>query len=113
MQATQANPRDVEVKSNLGMAEMKVGKLNEAVTAFLLALQLDPRRSNTWEPLAETLDGMKMHDEAHDALLLTYEFSSNKQHTMDFFRSRSAEDGVDKSLRATYSRAVAKLQSGY
>ncbi|WP_228124830.1 tetratricopeptide repeat protein [Candidatus Methylospira mobilis] len=51
--ALKENPRDAELEANLGSALTEAGRAGEAVTPFLSSLQLDPRRSWTWAPLAE------------------------------------------------------------
>lgn len=113
IQAAQVNPRDAEVQSNLGLAYVRAGKPNEAVNTLISALKLDPRRSSAWAPLAEAYDQTQMPDAAYAALLLAYEFSGNKQKTMDFFRARSSAAGVGESLRIAYSHALKTAESGY
>lgn len=112
-QGAHANPRDVEIRANLGLAYVRLENPSEAVTALVAALQLDPRRANAWGTLAVAMDQVKMHEMALEALLLTYEFSGNKQKTIEFFRSRITADDVSESLRKTYVAALKTVESGY
>ena len=112
-QAAQANPQDVEIRANLGLAYARLDNANEAVNALIAALQLDPRRANAWATLAVAMDQAQLPETVQAALLLTYEFSGNKQKTIEFFRSRTTADGVSESLRNAYAVALKTVESGY
>lgn len=112
-QASVTDPRDAEIKSNLGLAFVKMGRTAEAFTALAESLEIDPQRSAAWAPLAEALDQERMRNESFSALLLTYEFSSNRTRTLSFFRSRIEDPAVSESLRATYTKALQTIEAGY
>ena len=111
--ASRTDPRDAEIKSNLGLALVKMGKGTEATKALLSALELDPRRSSAWAPMAEALDLQQLDAQALQSLMLAYEFSGNKQKTVDYFRARSEAPGLTDKQHALYAKALATAEAGY
>jgi tetratricopeptide (TPR) repeat protein len=113
--ADQLNPSDAEVKSNLGLTYVKLGKSKEAISMLIQSLELDPRRSSAWAPMAEALSQAQLPDHALAALLLTYEFSGNKQKTADYFRSRlmASDQPSGDGLRTAFEQAVKIVEAGY
>lgn len=112
-QAAAANPSDAEVQSNLGLALVRAGQPQEAVAPLIHSLQIDPRRSNAWAPFAEAMDKIGRPNYAHAALLLVYEFSGNRQKTIDFFRARIETQEVSETMRAAYGNAIRTVEVGY
>ena len=112
-QASRTDPRDAEIKSNLGLALVKRGKGTEATMALLSALELDPRRSSAWAPMAEALELQQLDAQALQSLMLAYEFSGNKQKTVDYFRARSEAPGLTDKQHALYAKALATAEAGY
>lgn len=105
LQARGLDSRDVEIQANLGWAYVLTSKPFEAKQALVSALLLDPRRTSAWSPLAEAHDLEGNSKNAAAALLLAYEFSSNRDKTIDFFKSK-AETAVRPSMRSAYVRAL-------
>jgi Tfp pilus assembly protein PilE len=112
-QAASADPSDVEIKSNLGLALVRAGSPRDAEAALLAALELDPRRSSAWVPLAEALDAQSNAGAALRALLLAYEFSANKQRTLEYFRGRTEAAEVTEGQRALFAKALGSVEAGY
>ena len=111
--AAQADPADPEILSNLGLALVKAGRANEAEIPLLAALELDPRRSSAWAPLAEALAMQQKAVHGQRALLLAYEFSANKQKTLDFYRARNQAAELPEIQRDMYAKALEIVESGY
>lgn len=112
-QAAAANTGDAEIQSNLGLALIRAGQPQEALVALTRSLQIDPRRSNAWAPFAEAMDKMERPNYAQASLLLAYEFSGNRQKTIDFFRARSENQEISVSMRTAYTNATRTVDAGY
>lgn len=106
------NSSDAEVKSNLGLTYVKLGKPRESINSLVQALEIDPRRSSAWAPFAEALHQAQLPHHSVGALLLTYEFSGNKQKTVEYFRTRSASDPAD-AMRTTFEQVSKIVEAGY
>lgn len=109
LQARGLDSRDVEIQSNLGLAYVLANKPSEAKQALISALLLDPRRTSAWAPLAEAQDLEGNSKNAVAALLLAYEFSSNREKTAEFLKSK-AENAARPSLRNAYAGALKVLE---
>jgi tetratricopeptide (TPR) repeat protein len=111
-QALKSDPRDVEIQSNLGLAFLKANRPQEAWNALMAAILLDPRRTSAWAPLALVGDLLQKPNVSEAALLLAYEFSANKEKTIDYFKTQIAE--TDRaSMKDVYSHVLAAVQAGY
>ncbi len=111
--AAQADPADSEILSNLGLALVKTGHAREAEGPLLAALELDPRRASAWAPLAEAMALQAEAANGQRALLLAYEFSANKQKTLDFYRTKGQAVELPAGQRDMYARALQIVESGY
>jgi hypothetical protein len=103
-QANQADPRDVEVLSNWEYALVKLGKGVEAERVAYATLLLDPKRTSAWAPLGEAYDLQGKTDQAVNALVVAYEFSSNRDKTISVYESKKSSD-ERASMRTVYGRA--------
>ena len=112
-QAAAANEGDAEIQSNLGLALIRAGQPQDAIAALTHSLQIDPRRSNAWSPFAEAMDKIGRPNYTHASLLLVYEFSGNRQKTVEFFRARSENQEVPESMRVAYANATRTVEAGY
>jgi len=112
-QAAAANEGDAEIQSNLGLALIRAGQPQDAIAPLTHSLQIDPRRSNAWSPFAEAMDKIGRPNYAYASLLLVYEFSGNRQKTVEFFRARSENQEVPESMRAAYVNATRTIEAGY
>ncbi|WP_228125191.1 DUF2628 domain-containing protein [Candidatus Methylospira mobilis] len=111
--ALKENPRDAELEANLGSALTEAGRAGEAVTPFLSSLQLDPRRSWTWAPLAEAYVVTGQQDKAVSALLLSYYWSSNREKIANFYKEHAEKDAIQKPDKAAaYRTAYSIVNNG-
>jgi hypothetical protein len=109
-QANQADPRDVEVLSNLEFALVKLGKGAEAERVALATLLIDPKRTSAWAPLGEAYDLQGKKDVAVSALLVAYEFSGNREKTLSVYTSK-ADTEERPTMKAVYKAAVDAIQN--
>jgi len=91
-EAMKENPKDVEVAGNLGFSYLKNGQPNEAVHYLTKALLLDPRRTATWTPLAESYALLNQEALATAALSISYSWSSDREKSKKFY-----QDQLDKN----------------
>ncbi|QCP47914.1 tetratricopeptide repeat protein [Trinickia violacea] len=101
-QANQADPGDEEIASNLAYAYAADGQLAKSEDTAVLALSLNPRRTAVWAPLAVTLAKENRLDQATEAMWLAYQFSADKQKTLNFIDSRLALE-TDPAVVKMYS----------
>lgn len=109
-QGVKADPSDVEIRSNLGLALIKAGRSQDAERALKDALLIDPRRTGAWVPMAEVLDLQGKTDAALKALLLGYEYSGNKEKTAAYILDKSTT-AEKPSMKALFTKAIARIQS--
>lgn len=101
-QAQKENPRDVEIAGNLGFALVKAGQPGEAQLVLQAALVLDPRRTSTWTPFAESLALGGKADDAKAALWVSFQWSGNREKSLVFYQDRAAKE-TNPLLNALYS----------
>jgi hypothetical protein len=103
--AYREDPSDQEIAANLGYARIKTRDLEGANRALMAALQLNPRRSSTWLPLAELAARRDQNTgDAVNALLVAFEWS-NKEKAIDSFRNQ-ANIETHPQFRAAYQQAL-------
>jgi tetratricopeptide (TPR) repeat protein len=105
-QASSEDPGDVEVLTNFGLGLYKANRALEARRVLLGSLAINPRRTNTWVPMAEVLFEIGDSDSAFASLLLAYEFSGDKRKTRSFFDERAVSSERVASL---YLRVLEKV----
>jgi Tfp pilus assembly protein PilF len=87
-EAMNENPKDVEVVGNLGFAFLKNNQPKEAVNYLTKALLLDPRRTATWTPLAESYAQLGQDNYANAALAISYSWSSDRDKSKKFYQDQ-------------------------
>jgi len=90
MQGAKADPGDVEVLGNLAYAYGQAGEYQDAESAAISALALNPRRTSIWVPVAVTLAQENRPGDALAAMWLAFQFSADKQKTLMFIDARIA-----------------------
>jgi len=110
--ALMENPRDVEVASNLGFAQVRAGRHADAVNTLTQALVLDPRRTSTWTPLAEALALSGHKDDALAALWVGYQWSANRDKSMAFYADRAEKEKASRPQLAELYGAMGRWASG-
>lgn len=104
--ASQTDPADQEILSNLAFAYSAAGQQIKAEDTAVAALALNPRRTSVWAPLAITLAREHRIDQATEAMWLAYQFSGDKQKTLTFIDSKlAAESDPDVAKMLTASAA--------
>ena len=107
--ATSADPADVEVLNNYVYALIKVGRLQDAESEAGRLLTMSPGRSSAWANLAEVYALKNRKEEAVAALILAFQFSSNKDRTINFLNERSADS--TSPLQSTAKKAIEIIQT--
>jgi tetratricopeptide (TPR) repeat protein len=104
--ATQTDPADQEILSNLAFAYSADGQQIKAEDTAVAALALNPRRTSVWAPLAITLAREHRVGQATEAMWLAYQFSGDKQKTLTFIDAKlAAETDPDVTKMLTVSSA--------
>lgn len=107
-QASETDPADVEILSNLGYVALQANQIDAAVSALTNSLLIDPRRTSTWTPIAELYVIRGKSENAVRALLLGYEFSSNKEKTITVYETQSTA-AERESMRPIFAEAMKKI----
>ena len=107
--ATSADPADVEVLNNYVYALIKAGRLQDAESEAGRLLTMSPGRSSAWANLAEVYALKNRKEEAVAALILAFQFSSNKDRTINFLNERSADS--TSPLQSTAKKAIEIIQT--
>ncbi len=107
--ATSADPADVEVLNNYVYALIKAGRLQDAESEAGRLLTMSPGRSSAWANLAEVYALKDRKEEAVAALILAFQFSSNKDRTINFLNERSADS--TSPLQSTAKKAIEIIQT--
>ena len=103
-QAHAADPSDIEVAGNLGMACNRAGDRACALKYLGYALTFSPERTSSWIPLAETLAQADRAETAGGAYGLAYLFSANKDKTRAFIENLA--QGPDPKVATAASAAL-------
>lgn len=104
------NPRDVDVAAKLGHALVRAGRWQEAVEVLTAALQLDPRRSATWTPLAEALALAGRPEAGQAALWVAYQWSGNRAKSRAFYADQARAG--EPALASLYGTVLAWVADG-
>jgi len=111
--AVSTDPNDSEIVGNLAYALIQVGRLDEADKFLSAALVINPRRTATWGALAEFFAKKPNNTEnAVRALQLAYEFSGNREKTLQFFTD-NASTSDRPEMRPVYAEAVRRIRVNY
>lgn len=106
--ATTTDPSDVEILNNYVYALIKAKRLLDAESEAGYLLTFSPGRSSAWANLAEIYAIKNNNEEAVAALVLAFQFSSNKDRTMKFLNERSID--FASPLQAPAKNAIDVIQ---
>ena len=106
--ATATDPADVEVLNNYVYALIKAKRLQDAESEAGRLLTISPGRSSAWANLAEVYALKNKNEEAVAALVLTFQFSSNKDRTVTFLNERAGD--ANSPLQATARKTIEIIQ---
>ena len=106
--ATATDPADVEILNNYVYALIKAKRLNEAESEAGRLLTISPGRSSAWANLSEIYALKSKNNEAVAALILAFQFSSNKDRTLTFLNDRAGDSS--SPLQSTARKTIEIIQ---
>ena len=106
--ATATDPADVEILNNYVYALIKAKRLQDAESEAGRLLTIAPGRSSAWANLAEVYALKNRNEEAVAALVLAFQFSSNKDRTVTFLNERAGD--ASSPLQATAKKTIEIIQ---
>lgn len=106
--ATTTDPSDVEILNNYVYALIKAKRLLDAESEAGHLLTISPGRSSAWANLAEVYAIKNNNEEAVAALVLAFQFSTNKDRMMKFLSERSID--FSSPLQAPSKKAIDVIQ---
>lgn len=109
-QSVSTDESDVEIRNNFGYALLKAKKYDEAEEEIGMVLSYSPGRSSAWANLAEIYASKGAVKEAASALIVTFQFSSNKDKTLTFLKEKSMASDIPAFQEAS-KIALAKLSN--
>ncbi|ASU38543.1 hypothetical protein hmeg3_09695 [Herbaspirillum sp. meg3] len=98
--ATSTDSADVEVLNNYVYALIKAQRMREAESEAGRLLTFSPGRASAWANLAEIYAQTEKKEEAVAALVLAFQFSSNKDRTITFLNERAGDPSSPLQLVA-------------
>lgn len=109
-QAVAADPADIEVRNNYVYALLKAKNLDAAEKEVGVALMYSPGRSSAWANLAEIYADKGNVSASASALMVAFQFSSNKDKTLVFMNEK-ANSLENQKMSEAAKLALAKLKS--
>lgn len=89
-QSVAEDESDVEIRNNFAFALIKAKKYDEAEGEVGTVLSYSAGRSSAWANLAEIYAAKGFVNEAAAALIVAFQFSSNKDKTLTFLKEKSS-----------------------
>lgn len=113
-QAVDTDPSDVEINSNYGFGLLKAGNYAGAKTQLQKTLELNPRRTSTWLPLAEAYAGAGQAQLANQAGLIAYYYSTDKSKAKTYYQKQAQEQSIApiRSMYANLVNEISRVESG-
>ena len=109
--AVVTDPSDIEVRNNYVYALLKSKNLAEAEKEVGLSLTMSPGRSSAWANLAEIYAEKGNSQTAASALIVAFQFSSNKDKTLTFLKDKAESTEIPAFAEAAKS-ALKRLKDG-
>jgi hypothetical protein len=106
--AVEADPSDAEVVNNHVHALIQAGNMADAELAMPKALMLSPGRSSAWVNLAEMYAQKAQVAAASKALIVAFQFSSNKDRTLQYLKTQEAA-GDSPAMQEAAQAALRRL----
>ncbi|MBI3375497.1 MAG: tetratricopeptide repeat protein [Betaproteobacteria bacterium] len=106
----QADPGDVEVRNNLGYAQLKAGKRGDAIATLEQLLLQVPDRTSAWANLSEALTDAGDLATAKSCLRIAVYFSSNRERTATFL-SQTAESHPSQQFRSLVAEVLQNISA--
>jgi Flp pilus assembly protein TadD len=110
IRASEQNPNDAVIRSNLGVAYLGAGNFKEAQDALVASLQINPRRASAWQLLGEALAQNRQLDAGVSALIAARHYADDKAASLRDYDQRATTDDLPEILREAYQRAARSLR---
>lgn len=110
LDAARANPADVEVLNNYAYALLKNGNNQLAQQVLGYVLSLAPGRTSAWANLGEIYANLNHIDASAASLVVGFQFSGNKEQTLEFF-NKTSESTSNSALKSAITKALGQLSS--
>lgn len=105
-----ADPSDVEVRNNLGYAELQAKELPASIQILTDVLLFVPDRSSAWANLADAYAQSGEDQLALASLRLTVRYSANRAKTSEFL-SKLVQSGSVPNLKAAAAQVLTEIGS--
>jgi hypothetical protein len=105
--AVVADRNDIEIRNNLGYAELRAGKYDAAVTHLLDTLLIDPSRAGGWLNAAEAFAEKDKSSAAEASLKLAFHFSRDQAKALAYIKGDSSQIPSQK-----FRAAIQKVEPG-
>jgi len=110
LDAARANPADIEVLNNYAYALLKSGNNQLAQQVLGYVLSLAPGRTSAWANLGEVYANLNRIDASAASLVVGFQFSGNKEKTLEFF-NKTSESTSNNALKSAITKALGQLSS--
>ena len=110
LDAARANPADIEVLNNYAYALLKSGNNQLAQQVLGYVLSLAPGRTSAWANLGEIYANLNRIDASAASLVVGFQFSGNKEKTLEFF-NKTSESTSNNALKSAITKALGQLSS--
>jgi Flp pilus assembly protein TadD len=110
LDAARANPADIEVLNNYAYALLKSGNNQLAQQVLGYVLSLAPGRTSAWANLGEVYANLNRIDASAASLVVGFQFSGNKEKTLEFF-NKTSESTSNNALKSAITKALSQLSS--
>ena len=102
LDANRNNPADIEVINNIAYALIKLREFRKAEELLGYVLSNSPGRTSAWANLGEVYSALNKNEAAIAAFIVSFNFSSNREKTMDFMNeimlSAEYEEDMKKNI---------------
>lgn len=106
--ALESDPADIEIRNNYLYALIKAKKYSEAEPVAGELLAISPGRSSAWANLAELYSQTNRNDESIAALVLAFQFSSNKDRTLTFLNENIGNENSPLHKQSSQALQIIK-----
>jgi hypothetical protein len=89
--AVAADRNDIEIRNNLGYAELRAGRFDAAVSHLLDTLLIDPSRAGGWLNAAEAFAEKEKSVAAEASLKLAFHFSRDQTKALAYIKGDSSQ----------------------
>jgi tetratricopeptide (TPR) repeat protein len=110
LDAARANPADIEVLNNYAYALLKSGNNQLAQQVLGYVLSLAPGRTSAWANLGEIYANLNRIDASAASLVVGFQFSGNKEKTLEFF-NKTSQSTSNNALKSAITKALSQLSS--